>query len=239
MTAQSEAHPVTGQPVGLPVDDTPARRPGPVTLEGRYGRVERLDQHHDAALWKAVEGQDQIWTYMSSYGPLADFGAFSEWLASRVALDDPYSYAIIDRSGQAVGIATLMEIRPAMRVCEVGHIVYSPALQRTPLGTEAQYLLARYAFETLGYRRYEWKCDAHNAPSRRAALRYGFVFEGSLRQHMIAKGRNRDTAYFSILDSEWPARRAAFERWLVPENFDADGKQRVSLSELNRAQAGG
>jgi RimJ/RimL family protein N-acetyltransferase len=239
MTAQSEAHPVTGQPVGLPVDDTPARRPGPVTLEGRYGRVERLDQHHDAALWKAVEGQDQIWTYMSSYGPLADFGAFSEWLASRVALDDPYSYAIIDRSGQAVGIATLMEIRPAMRVCEVGHIVYSPALQRTPLGTEAQYLLARYAFETLGYRRYEWKCDAHNAPSRRAALRYGFVFEGSLRQHMIAKGRNRDTAYFSILDSEWPARKAAFERWLAPENFDADGKQRVSLSELNRAQAGG
>jgi RimJ/RimL family protein N-acetyltransferase len=239
MTAQSEAHPVTGQPVGLPVDDTPARRPGPVTLEGRYGRVERLARHHDAALWKAVEGREQIWTYMSSYGPLADFGAFSEWLASRVALDDPYSYAIVDRSGQAVGIATLMEIRPAMRVCEVGHIVYSPALQRTPLGTEAQYLLARYAFETLGYRRYEWKCDAHNAPSRRAALRYGFVFEGSLRQHMIAKGRNRDTAYFSILDSEWPARKAAFERWLAPENFDADGKQRVSLSELNRAQAGG
>jgi RimJ/RimL family protein N-acetyltransferase len=235
MTAQSEPHPVTGQPVGLPVDDTPARRPGPVTLEGRYGRVERLDQHHDAALWKAVEGQDQIWTYMSSYGPLADFGAFSEWLASRVTLDDPYSYAIIDRSGQAVGIATLMELRPAMRVCEVGHIVYSPALQRTPLGTEAQYLLARYAFETLGYRRYEWKCNAHNAPSRRAALRYGFVFEGILREHMIAKGRNRDTVYFSILDGEWPARKAAFERWLAPENFDADGKQRVSLSEVNGA----
>jgi RimJ/RimL family protein N-acetyltransferase len=239
MTVESEPHPSTGQPVGPPVDDTPAQRPGPETLEGRYGRVERLAQHHDAALWKAVEGQDQIWTYMSSYGPLADFGAFSEWLASRVALADPYSYAIVGRSGQAVGIATLMEIRPAMRVCEVGHIVYSPALQRTPLGTEAQYLLARYAFETLGYRRYEWKCDSLNAPSRRAALRYGFVFEGILRQHMIAKGRNRDTAYFSILDGEWPARKAAFERWLAPENFDADGKQRVSLSELNRAQAGG
>jgi RimJ/RimL family protein N-acetyltransferase len=151
-------------------------------------------------------------------------------------LDDPYSYAIVDRSGQALGIATLMEIRPSMGVIEVGHILYSPALQRTPLGTEAQYLLARYAFETLGYRRYEWKCDALNAPSRRAALRYGFVFEGVLRQHMIAKNRNRDTAFFSMLDSEWPARKTAFERWLVPENFDADGKQRTSLSELNGVQ---
>jgi RimJ/RimL family protein N-acetyltransferase len=126
-----------------------------------------------------------------------------------------------------------MEIRPAMRVIEVGHIVYSPALQRTPLGTEAQYLLARYAFETLGYRRYEWKCNALNAPSRRAALRYGFVFEGILRQHMIAKGRNRDTAYFGMLDSEWSARKAAFECWLAPENFDAMGKQKVSLRELH------
>jgi RimJ/RimL family protein N-acetyltransferase len=123
-----------------------------------------------------------------------------------------------------------------MGVIEVGHILYSPALQRTPLGTEAQYLLARYAFEALGYRRYEWKCNALNAPSRRAALRYGFVFEGVLRQHMIAKGRNRDTAFFSMLDSEWPARKAAFERWLAPENFDADGKQRTSLSELNGVQ---
>jgi RimJ/RimL family protein N-acetyltransferase len=232
MTIESEPHPETGQPVGLLVDATPALPPGPATLEGRYGRVERLAQHHDAALWNGVKGHDQIWTYMS-YGPLADFAAFSKWLASRLQLDDPCSYAIVDRSGQAVGIATLMEIRPAMRVIEVGHIVYSPALQRTPLGTEAQYLLARYAFETLGYRRYEWKCNALNAPSRRAALRYGFAFEGILRQHMIAKGRNRDTAYFSMLDSEWPARKAAFERWLAPGNFDADGKQRVSLSELN------
>jgi RimJ/RimL family protein N-acetyltransferase len=156
-----------------------------------------------------------------------------------VTLGDPYSYAIVDRSGQVMGVATLMEIRPAMRVIEVGHIVYSPALQRTPLGTEAQYLLARYAFETLGYRRYEWKCDAHNAPSRRAALRYGFVFEGILRRHMIAKGRTRDTAYFSMLDSEWPARKAAFEKWLAPENFDASGKQRTSLSELNKMAATG
>jgi RimJ/RimL family protein N-acetyltransferase len=132
-----------------------------------------------------------------------------------------------------------MEIRPAMRVIEVGHIVYSPALQRTPLGTEAQYLLARYIFETLGYRRYEWKCNALNAPSRRAAVRYGFVFEGILRRHMIAKNRNRDTAYYSMLDSEWPARKAAFERWLAPENFDAEGKQKMSLGQLNGAQTAG
>jgi RimJ/RimL family protein N-acetyltransferase len=232
MSAQSELLPSTGQPVGLAVDATPARRPGPVTLEGRYGHVERLVQHHDSALWKAVEGHDATWTYMG-YGPFGDFAAFSRWLAGRVTLDDPYSYAIVDRSGQAVGIATLMEIRPAMRVIEVGNIVYSPALQRTSLGTEAQCLLARYAFETLGYRRYEWKCNALNAPSRRAALRYGFAFEGILRQHMIVKGRSRDTAYYSMLDSEWPARKAAFERWLAPENFDASGKQHVSLGELN------
>jgi RimJ/RimL family protein N-acetyltransferase len=232
MTDVSEPDPVTGQPVGVQVDATPVRRPGPVTLDGRHGRVERLAQHHDADLWAAVNGHDDIWTYMS-YGPFADLPAFSEWVADRAKLDDPYSYAIIDRTGQAVGIATLMEIRPAMRVIEVGNIVYSPALQHTPLGTEVQYLLARYVFETLGYRRYEWKCNALNAPSRRAALRYGFVFEGILRQHMIAKGRNRDTAYYSMLDSEWPARRAAFERWLAPDNFDAGGKQRVSLSELS------
>jgi len=163
MTVASEPHPDTGQPIGLPVDAAPARHPEAITLEGRYGRVERLAQHHDAALWNAVKGHDQIWTYMS-YGPLADFTAFSEWLAGRVQLEDPYSYAIIDASGQAVGIATLMEIRPAMRVIEVGNILYSPSLQRTPLGTEAQYLLARYAFDALGYRRYEWKCNALNAP---------------------------------------------------------------------------
>jgi RimJ/RimL family protein N-acetyltransferase len=129
---------------------------------------------------------------------------------------------------------TLLRIEPEMRVIEVGHVLYSPALQRTPLGTETQYLLARYVFETLGYRRYEWKCDALNAASRRAALRFGFAFEGIFRNHMIVKGRNRDTAWFAIVDSEWPARKAAFERWLAAENFDAGGRQRASLRELNR-----
>ena len=235
MTVESEPHPTTSQPVGLPVDATPAQLPGPVTLAGRHGRVERLALHHAAALWKAVEGDDRIWTYMSSYGPLADFAAFSKWLASRVALEDPYSYAIIDLSGHALGIATLMEIRPAMRVCEVGHIVYSPALQRTPLGTEAQYLLARYVFETLGYRRYEWKCNALNEPSRWTALRLGFTFEGIFRKHMIVRGRSRDTAWYSMLDDDWPAAKAAFERWLAPSNFDSAGVQHQSLAALRGA----
>ena len=132
-----------------------------------------------------------------------------------------------------------MEIRPAMRVIEVGNIVYAPALQRTPLATEVQHLLARYVFETLGNRRYEWKCNALNAPSRRAAARFGFTFEGLFRQHQIVKGRNRDTAWFSMLDSEWPARKAAFERWLSPENFDGAGRQKVSLASLNRGTLAG
>jgi len=232
VTLRSEPHPSTGQPIGPPVDSNPARRPEPVTLEGRFGQVERLAQRHDSSLWDALKSHGRIWTYMSSYGPFADFPAFSAWVGSRLPLDDPYSYAVVDKSGRAVGIAALMEIRPAMRSIEVGHIVYSPALQRTQLATEAQYLLARYAFETLGYRRYEWKCNALNAASHRAALRYGFVFEGILRQHTIAKGRNRDTAYFSMLDSEWPARKAAFERWLAPENFDSEERQKAKLGEI-------
>jgi RimJ/RimL family protein N-acetyltransferase len=158
---------------------------------------------------------------------------FAPFIAKRAAGPDPYAYAIVDRGGQPLGYLTLMEIRPEMRVIEVGHVLYSPALQQTPLGTEAQYLIARYAFETLGYRRYEWKCNALNAASRRAALRYGFVFEGVLRAQIIAKGRNRDNAWFSMLDTEWPARKAAFERWLAPENFDVQGRQRISLAELN------
>jgi RimJ/RimL family protein N-acetyltransferase len=234
VTVQSEIDPNTGQPVGLPVANPAAGpRPGPVTLQGRYGRVERLAQHHDEDLWEAVQGHDALWTYMSSYGPFPDFPTFSKWVGSRPPLEDPYSYAIVEPSGRAVGISTLMEIKPAMRSIEVGHIVYTPRLQRTRLATEAQYLLAKYVFEALGYRRYEWKCNALNAPSWRAALRYGFVYEGILRQAMIAKGRNRDTAYFSMLDSEWPVRKAAFEQWLAPENFDAGGKQKTSLTSSN------
>jgi RimJ/RimL family protein N-acetyltransferase len=226
-------HPQTGQPIGARVDTTPAKPPGPVTLQGRYGRLEKLAAHHATSLWTAFAGHDDVWTYISTDGPFANATEFGAFIAKRAAADDPYAYAIIDGSGHAVGYLTLMQIRPAMRVIEVGHVLYSPALQRTPLGTEAQYLLARYAFETLGYRRYEWKCNALNAASRRAALRYGFIYEGTLRQQVIAKGRNRDNAWFSMLDSEWPARKRNFECWLAAENFTADGKQKLSLGAMN------
>jgi RimJ/RimL family protein N-acetyltransferase len=228
-----DRHPQPGQPIGPPVDGPWAQMPGPVTLTGRFGGVEKLAPTHASHLWKALKGHDRIWTYMPSYSAFPNEAAFSHWVAARAALDEAYSYAIVDINGQAVGIAALLNTRPDMRVTEVGHVVYSPALQRTPLATEAQYLLARYVFETLGYRRYEWKCDALNAASRRAASRYGFTFEGIFRQHMIAKGRNRDTAWYAMLDGEWPARKANFERWLAPDNFTADGRQIVSLSKLN------
>jgi len=226
------------QPVGPPVDTTPARPPEPVTLSGRFGSVARLDPARDAAdLWRAFKGNDHIWTYISRHGPFSEEATFAAWLAERETLNDPYAFTVRDPDGHTLGLLALLEIRPAMRVIEVGFIVYSPALQRTALATETQYLLARYVFETLGYRRYEWKCDALNAPSRRAALRFGFVFEGIFRQHMITKGRSRDTAYFSMLDREWPERKLNFERWLAPENFDAEGRQKRSLAKLNGQDA--
>jgi RimJ/RimL family protein N-acetyltransferase len=229
----SEPHPATSQPIGTLVDTTPAKRPSPVTLQGRYGHIEKLTAQHARSLWSAFAGHDDIWTYISTDGPFRTAIEFAAFIVKRAAAKDPYAYAIIDGSGQPVGYFTLMEIRPEMRVIEVGHVLYSPVLQRTPLGTEAQYLLAKYAFETLGYRRYEWKCNALNAASWRAALRYGFTYEGIFRQNLIAKGRNRDNAWFSMLDGEWPQRKANFERWLAPENFATDGKQIASLSAMN------
>lgn len=216
-------------PLGPPVDPTPAQPPGPVTLQGRYGTIEKLDAaRHGPSLWDALRGH-AVWTYMS-YGPFADSDAFVGWLAERAQLKDPYYYAIVDKSGRTVGVFSLLEIRPAMRVVEVGHVVYSPALQRKPLATEAQYLLAKYAFETLGYRRYEWKCNVLNESSYNTALRLGFSYEGLFRQHMIVKGRSRDTAWFAMLDGKWPTRKAAFERWLAPGNFDSNGLQRTKLA---------
>jgi len=217
-------------PLGPPVDPTPAQLPGPVTLQGHYGTIEKLDAaRHGPSLWDALRGHDAVWTYMS-YGPFADSGAFAAWLAEREQLKDPCYYAILDKTGRAVGVFTLLEIRPAMRNVEVGHVVYSPALQRKPLATEAQYLLAKYVFETLGYRRYEWKCNVLNESSYNAALRLGFSYEGLFRQHMIVKGRSRDTAWFAMLDGKWPTRKAAFERWLAPDNFDSNGLQRTKLA---------
>jgi RimJ/RimL family protein N-acetyltransferase len=219
------------QPVGRPVDAAPAPWPEPVTLVGRFGRLEKLDAaRHGAALWDALRGHDWLWTYMF-YGPFADEGGFRAWLAERESLQDPFYFAVVDRADRPLGLAALMSVRPDMRVIEIGHILLSPALQRSALATEAQYLVARHVFETLRYRRYEWKCDALNAASRAAAARLGFTFEGVFRRHMIVKGRNRDTAWYAMLDTEWPARRRAFERWLAPDNFDAAGRQKLTLSE--------
>jgi RimJ/RimL family protein N-acetyltransferase len=209
-----------------------------VTLSGRFATLEKLDPgRHGDDLWQAVKDDATLYDYMA-FGPFAGRPEFDRWLVERAGLADPYAYAVTDKaSGKAVGMLTLMEIRPAMRVIEVGNILYGTPLQRSPAATEAQYLIMRHAFETLRYRRYEWKCNALNAPSVRAAGRFGFTFEGVFRQHMIIKGRNRDTAWFSITDGEWPARKAAFERWLDPGNFGADGRQKTSLSSLNAATA--
>ena len=222
------------RPIGPVVNAAPAQRPGAVALEGQFGRLEKLDPaRHAADLWRAFGADERLWTYMF-YGPFSNAGAFSDFVEKIAALEEQIYYAVVDRDGRAVGWAALMEIRPQPRVIEVGSIVYGPALQRTALATEAQYLLARYVFGTLGYRRYEWKCDALNAASRRAALRFGFTFEGIFRQHMIIKGRNRDTAWFAMLDSEWLRARSAFERWLAPENFDG-GRQRRPLEAIRNA----
>jgi RimJ/RimL family protein N-acetyltransferase len=232
MSAKTD--PPTNLPVGALVDASPAREPKAVMLEGRCGRIERLDpSRHSAGLWSALEGHDHVWTYLP-YGPFADAGAFGLWLRARASILDPFSYVVIDRDGRAVGIIALMAVRPEMRVIEVGNVLLSPELQRTPLATEAQYLLAKYVFETLGYRRYEWKCDSCNAASRRAALRFGFNFEAVFCQHMIVKGRNRDTAWYAMLDTEWPSHKAAFERWLSPDNFDSEGHQKARLSDETR-----
>ncbi len=209
--------------------------PERVTREGRYVTVAPLNAAvHGRSLWEKSSGaaNDALWEYLFD-GPYPDFASFETDMERKASSTDPLFFALVDRaSGEAVGRASFMRIEPKHRVIEVGSILFTPALQRTRGATEAMYLMARYVFEELGYRRYEWKCNAENEPSRRAALRLGFTFEGIFRQHMIVKGKSRDTAWFAMLDSEWPARKAAFERWLDPENFDAAGRQKRALGQV-------
>jgi RimJ/RimL family protein N-acetyltransferase len=225
-----------GQPIGLPLADWTARpRPPRTAMEGAFCTVEPLDPaRHAADLHAAylLDREGRNWTYLP-YGPFPEFAEYRDFVEQAALRDDPLVHAITERhSGHVVGVASLMRIDPPAGVIEVGGINYAPPLQRTPAATEAMYLLMRRVFDELGYRRYEWKCDALNAPSRAAALRLGFRYEGMFRQATVYKGRNRDTCWFSILDSEWPDLRAAFERWLDPGNFDAAGRQRQSLSDL-------
>jgi RimJ/RimL family protein N-acetyltransferase len=204
-----------------------------VALHGRYVILEPLDAaRHGADLWDAVNGHDDVWTWLPG-APAANASAMMESVERWRQAEHAVILAIVPaETGRAAGWASYMRIVPAHGVIEVGNIHYSPALQRTRAATEAMYLMARHIFEDLGYRRYEWKCNAENEPSRRAALRLGFAFEGIFRQHMVVKGRNRDTAWFAMLDHEWPARKRAFEAWLEPGNFDDAGRQRRTLAAL-------
>jgi len=211
----------------------PLREP----LYGRTVLLEPLDSKlHAADIWNAVDGHDEVWQWLFD-GPYASLADLSRDIAEKESAPDRIFFAIISSEiGAAAGYASYMRMEPAHGVVEVGNILLSPALQRTTAATEAMYLMARHVFEDLGYRRYEWKCNAANEPSRRAALRLGFTFEGIFRQHLVVKDRNRDTAWFSMLDHEWPARKRSFEAWLDPANFDEDGQQRQTLSEFATVQ---
>jgi RimJ/RimL family protein N-acetyltransferase len=224
------------RPIGPLIDSHPAKRPERVTLRGRWVTLAPLDaKAHAEPLYEGSNGdaaRESVWTYLFD-GPYHSLDEFRANIENKARSTDPLFFAVIDNdSGRAVGYQTFLRIDPPNRVIEVGNIMYTPRMQRTAGATEAQYLFAAYVFDELGYRRYEWKCNALNAPSRRAAERFGFSFEGIFRQHMIVKGRNRDTAWFAMLDREWPARKAAYERWLRPDNFDDEGSQKLRLSEL-------
>ncbi len=249
--AQAKASPAAefrnelGEPIGFPVEGWQGCPPPPRTaMEGRYARVEPIGlERHAAELHRAnlEDREHRIWTYLA-YGPFETLEAYRAWLAETCLGDDPLFHAIVDTDpgsgrGTACGVASYLRIDPPFGVVEVGHINFAPRLQNTRAATEAMYLMMRRVFDELGYRRYEWKCNALNARSRRAAERLGFRHEGIFRQATISKGRNRDTAWYALLDRDWPATREAFEAWLDPANFAADGRQRESLTALMAARA--
>ena len=227
-----------GQPVGFAVPGwKPPQFPPREAMEGRFCRLEPLDPDiHAASLYaaNALDAEGRMWTYLS-YGPFDSFESYRAWMEGSCLGSDPLFFAIVDRATmKAVGTASYVRIDPRSGSIEVGHLAYSPLLQRTPAATEAMYLMMERAF-ALGYRRYEWKCNALNAPSRAAAQRLGLSFEGVFRQAAVFKGRNRDTAWYAAIDKEWPALRDAFLRWLGPDNFDDQGRQKIRLSALTRS----
>jgi len=228
-----------GQKVGFPVPDfAPPPRPPRTPMQGRTCRLEILDKaRHAADLLAAYQTAEdsRSWTYLP-YGPHADLAAFEAWMDKTALGDDPLFHAVIDlETEKAVGVASYLRIDPPLSSIEVGHIHFSPLMQQGISSTETMYLMMARAFDELGYRRYEWKCNNLNEASKRAALRLGFTFEGVFRQMMVTKGRNRDSAWFSLLDREWPMVKDAFQEWLDPSNFDADGRQKQSLSDLTAA----
>lgn len=230
-----------GQPIGLPMPDwKPPPLPPRKTMTGRYCRLEPLNVAvHAASLWESLclDEKKANWTYLLN-GPFDTFAAYVKYLESVENKDDPVPFVILLPDGKAVGTAHYMRIVPKHGCIEVGAINFSPLLQHTTAATEAMYLMMSNIF-ALGYRRYEWKCDSLNEPSRRAALRLGFTFEGRFRQAVVVKGRTRDTDWFSIIDKEWPVLKAGFEMWLAPANFDDNGKQRKSLAQCFPGMQGG
>ena len=238
MEAMGGHEPVVERRLSLdPVERVPpAELPLRSSLGGRFVRLEPLDpDRHAAALFSAAHGpgQDDLWRYLP-YGPFADSARMRDHLVRQAISSDPLFFAACDRSGAALGIVSFLNIHPSNGSIEIGHIWFGFALQRTPAATEAIYLLIRHSFER-GYRRVEWKCDAANQPSRRAARRFGFAHEGIFYRATVVKGRNRDTAWYSIIDEEWPAVQEAFETWLVPDNFDAADRQRRKLAAIRAA----
>ena len=227
--------PQSGLPIGLEVSPHLAPRPARTSIAGRLVRLEPLSaEQHGASLWTETHGRDKdaLWQYMFD-APFDEKNRFLEDIEQKEASEDPLYFAIVDMtSGEALGYEALLRIHPSDRCIEVGSILYGPRLQRNPRGTEAQYLLMRHIFDDLGYRRYEWKCNALNNPSRAAALRLGFTFEGVFRQHMVIRGRSRDTAWYSIIDSEWQKTGAAFNQWLAADNFDSEGMQKKALATI-------
>ena len=228
-----------GQPIGFPVDGwQPREHPRGMVMHGNLCRLEPIDiEQHAADLYAAfsTDRDARNWTYLP-YGPFESEEQLHDWISTDCLGDDPCFFSVIDlASGRAVGVASYLRIDPANGVIEVGHIHFSPLMQGKPISTEAMYLMMRQVFDVLGYRRYEWKCDALNEPSCAAARRLGFLFEGTFRQATMYKGRNRDTAWFAILDREWPLAREAFEAWLAPDNFDEEGVQLERLPVLMQA----
>lgn len=201
-------------------------------MQGRYASLERLDaETHAALLYRAYAGQDHVWDYLP-YGPFSSAAQYHRWVRDVAVAEDPFFYAIQDlETNRWAGVASYLRISPEAGSIEVGHINYAPELQRTRAGTETMYLMMKEAFDA-GYRRYEWKCNALNLASRKAAERLGLSYEGVFRQTAVIKGRNRDTAWFAAIDTEWPALKEAFEAWLAPSNFDEDGRQKEALGDL-------
>ena len=228
--------PETGLPIGPVLARTaPAVRPERIVLDGHYCRLEPLDPvRHGDDIWRAVTPSDAARRFL--YLPVAAPASRAEhdaWMESRAGSGDPLYFAVIDkRTGRAEGRQSLMRIDPVNQAIEIGDIYWGPAISRTAISTEANYLFACYAFDRLGYRRYEWKCNALNLPSRRAAERFGFTYEGLFRRATIVRGRSRDTTWFAMIEEEWPGLKAAYESWLDRANFDAEGRQRTSLAEL-------